>query len=129
MLRTKKVLGLATMLMVGAYTTGALAEEKPYDIKDGKVDEKTFTGWQVFRQSGCGSCHGGPTMGGTGVNSLVERLKTISKEQFVASVTNGKNAMPPQKANKKVIDNLDNLYAFIKARSDGALGDEKPVKQ
>ena len=36
--------------------------------------------------------------------------------------------MPPFKNNKRVMDNLDNIYAYVKARSDGVLGTENLLK-
>jgi len=111
-----------------AAPAAAAGGDKPYSIVDGKVDANTFEGWQTYRVAGCGQCHGGAAQGGA-APSLVERLKTISQEQFNTSVLEGKNLMPPWKNNKKVVDNLDKLYAYVKARSDGALGEDKPVKQ
>ena len=31
--------------------------EKPYTVKDGRVDKKTFNGWRRYTQS-CLRCHG-----------------------------------------------------------------------
>ena len=59
----------------------------------------------------------------------MERLKTIDKEQFKQSVLKGKNLMPPWKTNPNVVENLDNLYAYIKGRSDGAIAPGKQTKQ
>jgi hypothetical protein len=36
--------------------------------------------------------------------------------------------MKPFKNNKRVIDNLDNIYAYLKARSDGVLGPENLIR-
>jgi sugar lactone lactonase YvrE len=104
--------------------------DKPYKIINGKVDEHTFQGWQAYREKeiNCDLCHG---MSGQALAplNLVERLKTISKEEFVDSVIAGKGLMPPFIANKRAIDNLDKIFAYLKARSDGALGEGKPEKQ
>ena len=111
-----------------AVSASARAEgEKPYSVVDGKVDAHTYEGWQAFRHAGCGTCHGGAGQGGA-APSLVERLKTVSYEQFKNSVTNGKNLMPPWGTNKLVMENLDNIYAYLKARSDGVLGEGKLEK-
>jgi hypothetical protein len=37
--------------------------------------------------------------------------------------------MPSWNANVQVMENIDQLYAYLKARSDGAIGVEKPQKQ
>lgn len=102
--------------------------DKPYSIVNGKVDENTFQGWQVFQDANCVLCHGSSGQGDAGPN-LGERLKTISKSQFVTSVTRGKGLMPSWITNKKVIDNIDKIYVYLKARSDDALGEGKPEKQ
>ena len=59
----------------------------------------------------------------------MQRLQGISHDQFKTSVTNGKNLMPPWGANKLVMENLDKIYAYLKARSDGVLGEGKLEKQ
>ena len=105
---------------------GASTEDKPYTIIDGKVDSNTYVGWQKYRTSNCGQCHGGSGDGGAA--SLVERLTQISKEQFTKSVLEGKGLMPPWKTNKTVVKNLDNIYAYLKARSDGILPAGKPQR-
>ncbi len=112
--------------MVGV--SAQAAEEAPYSVVDGKVDQATFEGWQSYRTSGCGQCHGGAGQGGA-APSLVERLKTIDKDTFKKSVLEGKSLMPPWKGNPKVVENIDKIYAYLKARSDGVLGEEKPEKQ
>ena len=54
----------------------------------------------------------------------------IDKEMFVKIVVNGRSGtlMKPFKNNNRVIDNLDNIYAYLKARSDGVLGPENLIK-
>lgn len=108
--------------------TQSYAQDTPYKIIDGKVDRNTFRGWQVYQDVKCGLCHGDSGQADAPFN-LVERLKTISKKQFVDSVIRGKGLMPPFIANQKVVDNIDQLYIYLKARSDGALGEGKPDKQ
>ncbi len=106
----------------------AASADTPYTVVDGKIDKDTFTGWQTYRTTGCGQCHGGAGQGGA-APSLVDRLKTIDQAQFNKSVLEGKNLMPPWKGNPKVVENIDKIYAYLKARSDGALGEGKPEVQ
>jgi hypothetical protein len=65
--------------------------------------------------------------------NLADSLKIISKEEFYATVENGKTgtigSMPAWKSNEKVMEGRDSLYAYLKARSDGAIGEVKPSKQ
>ena len=104
--------------------------EKPYQVIDGKIDKNTFEGWRSFRGGTCGVCHGGAGQGGAGPNLTISLVEKIDKEMFVKIVTNGRSGtlMKPFKNNNRVIDNLDNIYAYLKARSDGVLGPENLIK-
>ena len=53
--------------------------------------------------------------------SLIESLKTLSKEDFVKTVRDGRldKGMVSFSSSKMVMDNIDNLYAYLKGRSDG----------
>lgn len=123
-----KLLKYGVVILLQALAAQSCAVGKPYTITDGKVGETTFQGWQVYQDVKCGLCHGDSGQGGPAPN-LGQRLKTISKEQFVDSVIGGKGLMPPMITNQKVVDNIDKLYSYLKARSDGALGEGKPEKQ
>ena len=100
-------------------------DEKLYQVINGKIDDGTFEGWKTYNGGGCGSCHGS---GGTGLEkSLV--IKN-DKELFKDYVTNGVpgTMMKPHINNKRVMENLDNLYAYLKARADGVLGPNNLIK-
>lgn len=100
-------------------------DEKLYQVVNGKIDDSTFEGWRTYNGGGCGQCHGG---GGTElVASLVSK---IDKELFKDYVTNGVpgTQMKPHKNNKRLMKNLDNLYAYLKARADGVLGPNNLIK-
>ena len=81
-------------------------------------------------RGGCGGCHGQGAIGAVGPNLGESVTKKLSKEQFVDVVTNGRAGtfMKPNKTNKRVMDNLDNLYAYFVARGDNALGPENLIK-
>ena len=109
----------------GALAGGcARAEEpKPYKVVDGyKVDEFTMTGFRTWRAAACDRCHGANQEGLVGP-SLIDSLKTLSKEDFVKVVRDGRQdkGMISFAANKTVMDNIDALYAYLKGRSDGAI--------
>jgi mono/diheme cytochrome c family protein len=102
----------------------AAAADKPYQIVDGKISQNAVEGWKTYNGGGCGACHGKGAVGSVGPN-IGERLTTkLSKEQFVKVVTEGKpgTLMRPNKLNKRVMENMDNLYAYLVARGDGVLG-------
>lgn len=121
-----------SVIILGLATTFSFANEgdKPYQVVDGKIDANTFEGWKTYRGGGCGTCHGGAGQGGAGpdlTNSLKEK---ITHDLFVETVTNGRSGtlMRPFKTNPRVMDNLENIYAYLKARSDGVLGPENLIK-
>jgi len=99
------------------------ADEPLYQVKDGyKVDAETMKGFRTWRAAACDRCHGANQQGLVGP-SLIERLKTLSKEDFVKTVTEGRleKGMPSFKTSKTVMSNIDHLYAYLKGRSDGAI--------
>jgi len=104
-------------------TTPAPTQDKPYKVVDGyKVDAFTLTGFRTWRAAACDRCHGANQEGLVGP-SLVNSLKTLTKEEFVKTVTNGRleRGMVSFATNKTVMDNIDALYAYLKGRSDGAI--------
>ena len=99
------------------------AGSTPYKVVDGtKVDAFTLKGFHTWRSAACDRCHGANQEGMVGP-SLIDSLKTLTKEQFVATVTQGRleKGMPSFGQNPTVTDNIDALYAYLKGRSDGAI--------
>lgn len=99
------------------------ADKPLYTVVDGyKVDPDTLQGFKTWRQAACDRCHG-PNQEGLVGPSLIEGLKTLSKADFVKTVTEGRleKGMPSWKANPNVMDHIDNLYAYLKGRSDGKI--------
>jgi hypothetical protein len=95
----------------------------PYTVQDGdKVDPKTLDGWKTWRALACERCHGAEQEGLVGP-SLVDSLKTLSKEDFHTTVINGRpeKGMPPWGASEMVQKNWEGLYAYLKGRSDGRI--------
>jgi len=109
----------------------ASAQDKPpaargggqplYHVVDGyKVDANTMNGFRAWRAAACDRCHGANQEGLVGP-SLIESLKTLSKEDFVKTVRDGRldKGMMSFASSKTVMDNIDNLYAYLKGRSNG----------
>ena len=115
---------LFTALSLALAGGGAWAQDpKPYKVVDGyKVDEVTMTGFRTWRAAACDRCHGANQEGLVGP-SLLTSLKTLSKEDFVKTVRDGRldKGMVGFAANKTVMDNMDALYAYLKGRADGAI--------
>jgi mono/diheme cytochrome c family protein len=121
---TMRVWWLALLIGISGLTC---AEDKVqtdlYTVVDGtKVDADTLKGFKTWRAAACDRCHGANQEGLVGP-SLVQSLKTLSKEDFKKTITEGRleKGMPSFKTSHTVMDNLDNLYAYLKGRSDGAI--------
>jgi mono/diheme cytochrome c family protein len=115
---------IALLVFIVAPLASAGADEgKPYEVKDGnKVDAKTLIGWKTWRALACERCHGAAQEGLVGP-PLVERMKTLSKEDFHNVMLNGRpdKGMPPFNSSQMVTQNWEGLYAYLKGRSDGAI--------
>ncbi|MBA3507187.1 MAG: c-type cytochrome [Betaproteobacteria bacterium] len=123
----------AVRLLLGATLIGlgsAAAQDKApaapagkalYTVVDGyKVDPKTMDGFRAWRAAACDRCHGANQEGLVGP-PLLESLKTLSKEEFVKVVRDGRleKGMVSFSTSKTVMDNMDNLYAYLKGRASG----------
>lgn len=112
------------VVLVAAFPA-AMAQDKKslYTVVDGyKVDAATMKGFRAWRAAACDRCHGANQEGLVGP-SLVNSLKTLSKEDFVKVVRDGRLEKGMQSFGNSpvVMDNIDNLYAYLKGRSDGAI--------
>jgi mono/diheme cytochrome c family protein len=99
------------------------AGSKLYTVKDGyKVDANTMKGFRAWRAAACDRCHGANQEGMVGP-SLITSLKTLSKEDFVKTVRDGRldKGMQSFSTSPQVMENMDHLYAYLKGRSDGAI--------
>ena len=108
---------------------------KPYTVKDGnKVDMNTYKGYLYYGDQ-CMRCHGPDGAGSSYAPNLTQSLKVMSKEQVENTIINGRKdvntasqkVMPAFGNNEDVVENIDNIYAYLLARSDGALGRGHPL--
>ncbi len=130
--------GLLTAAAFGAAratdASPAGAEKKPYVVKDGnKVDMTTYKGYLYYGDQ-CMRCHGPDGAGSSYAPNLTQSLKVLTKEQVENTIINGRKhvdqsndkVMPAFGTNEDVVENMDNIYAYLLARSDGALGRGHP---
>ncbi len=112
-------------------------DELVYDIEcDAQgnclVDKATYVGWRTYHAA-CHVCHAQDAVGSTFAPSLVTRLQEIDKARFYESVTNGYTGqlgvMPAWGADPNVNTKFDELYAYLKARSDGILAAGRPTRK
>ena len=109
--------------MLVCVAASAHADDKLYTVVDGyKVDAKTMDGFRTWRAAACDRCHGANQEGLVGP-SLVNSLKTLSKDEFVKTVTEGRlpKGMPSFAESPQVKEHINDLYAYLKGRSDGAI--------
>lgn len=89
-----------------------------------KIDTFLLKGFRAFSQ--CQVCHGIDGNGSTIAPSLLEKVKKeVTYDVFINRVTNGFKGqigvMPSWKENPNIMKNVENLYAYLKARSDGKI--------
>ncbi len=110
--------------------------QKPYTVENGKVDKKTYNGWRRYTES-CMRCHGPDGSGSSYGPNLVKRVREgVTQDQFNEIVVNGKtnvntasqNVMPPFGTVEDVMNYLDDIWAYLKARADGAVGRGRPPR-
>jgi len=115
--------GLVVALALLAAGAAAQDPNKSYTVVEGyKVDSFTMTGFRTWRAAACDRCHGANQEGMVGP-SLINSLKTLTKEEFVKTVRDGRldKGMISFGTNEQVMKNIDALYAYLKGRSDGAI--------
>lgn len=122
---TTSLLFIAIAVTVPVHAADAKpADGKPlYTVVDGnKVDPNTLKGFRTWRAAACDRCHGANQEGMVGP-SLIESLKRLTKEEFIATVRDGRleKGMQSFGNDPRVMENIDNLYAYLKGRSDGAI--------
>ena len=130
--------GVALVAMLAAWFVAAPAsaqEEKPYEVRDGKVDQGTYNGYRRYHAS-CHVCHGPDGLGSSYAPNLTDSLKTLSHDDFNEVVINGRqkvsggqqSVMPGFGAVQDVATYIDDIYAYLKARSDGVIDRGRPQR-
>jgi methanol metabolism-related c-type cytochrome len=102
---------------------------------DGTVDWYTYSGFRRYH-SECHVCHGPNGDGSSFAPALKDTLKRITHTDFLGIVAGGRknvttsqeNVMPAFGANPNVMCYVDDLYIYLRARSDDAVGRVRPAK-
>jgi methanol metabolism-related c-type cytochrome len=103
---------------------------------DGTVDWYTYSGYRRYH-SECHVCHGPDGMGSTYAPGLQDSLKTMSYADFMGIVASGRknistaqeNVMPAFGDNPNVACYMDDLYIYLRARANDAVGRVRPAKR
>jgi methanol metabolism-related c-type cytochrome len=108
-----------------------------FNVKeDGTVDWYTFSGYRRYH-SECHVCHGPDGEGSTYAPAVKDTLRTMSYPDFLEVVINGrtvtrpdkKSVMPALGTNPNVACYLDDLYVYLRARANNAVGRVRPAKR
>jgi hypothetical protein len=137
-------LGLA--VVASAAAGGAFAQstpaDKPYavecapDPEEGgatvcRVDRGTYVGWRTFHGI-CHTCHAQDAVGSTFAPDLLERMRHIDKAEFMKALNEGfqgqVGVMPPWSQDPNVSKYFEELWSYLRARSDGALLPGRPKR-
>ena len=102
---------------------------------DGTVDWYTFSGFRRYN-SICFVCHGPDGEGSSFGPALADSLKTIGYAEFFGIVVGGKQdlgagqekVMPAFADNKNVMCYLNDIYIYLRARSQNAIPRGRPDK-
>jgi methanol metabolism-related c-type cytochrome len=127
--------GITLRTSFGLSAEGQQNAPKPYTVVNGKVDKKTYNGWRRYTES-CMRCHGPDGAGSSYAPDLVDSVKHMTQDQFNEIVVNGRtnvnaaseNVMPPFGTVEDVMTYLDDIWAYLTARADGALGRGRPPR-
>lgn len=102
---------------------------------DGTVDWYTYSGYRRYH-SECHVCHGPDGMGSSYAPALKDSLKTLSYGDFLGVVASGRknvttateNVMPAFGDNPNVACYMDDIYVYLRARANDAVGRVRPAK-
>jgi len=98
-----------------------------------EVDQLTYDGWKTYKIE-CQQCHGGGGMGSTFAPNLMTRFNETGVDygRFLYVIEHGyqgqMGVMPSLARNPRVQKNKDAVYAYLKARADGAMPNGRPPK-
>jgi methanol metabolism-related c-type cytochrome len=103
---------------------------------DGTVDWFTYSGFRHYH-SECHVCHGPYGEGSSYAPALKDSVKRLSYGEFLNVVASGRknvsssseNVMPAFGHNLNVACHLDDLYIYLRARAEDALGRVRPGKR
>ncbi len=136
MLALSAAIGLTVACGGGFLSRAARAENDPvYVVKNGEVDQHVYNGFRRYGEA-CLRCHGPDGAGSSYAPNLTESLKRLSYDDVVNVIINGRknvnsannNVMPSFGTSEDVVNYMDDIYGYLKARSDAQLGRGRPKR-
>jgi len=132
-----RLLVVGAWIAAGAATVSNRAEAQ--ELRDAyhqaprdTVDQATYDGWKQFNLN-CARCHGEDVLGTTIAPHLIMSLKPDgpinTKELFVQTVCAGRPAkgMPAWCALGLGLDKINDIYLYVKGRSDAKISPGRPA--
>jgi mono/diheme cytochrome c family protein len=129
------VLGAGLLVAAVAITTRADAQElrdQYHTAPRDTVSQDVYDGWKQFNLN-CARCHGEDALGTTIAPHLIVSLRpdgTIpTKELFMSTVCAGRPAkgMPAWCSLGLTMDKIQDIYAYVKGRSEGKIAPGRPA--
>ncbi len=136
MLALSAAIGFTVACGGGFLSRAARAENDPvYVVKNSEVDQHVYNGFRRYGEA-CLRCHGPDGAGSSYAPNLTESLKRLSYDDVVNVIINGRknvnsannNVMPSFGTTEDVVNYIDDIYGYLKARSDGQLGRGRPKR-
>jgi mono/diheme cytochrome c family protein len=131
----RAILGAAMVVAMSLVAGRAAAQElrdqyhqAPHDT----VSQETYDGWKQFNLN-CARCHGEDALGTSFAPHLILSLKPDgpinTKELFVQTVCAGRpeKGMPSWCALGMEMGTIDEIYTYVKARSDAKMAPGRPA--
>jgi mono/diheme cytochrome c family protein len=132
------VLGAGVLVAASTVTTRAAAQElrdQYHQAPRDTVSQDVYDGWKQFNLN-CARCHGEDALGTSFAPHLIVSLKPDgpinTKELFMQTVCAGRptKGMPAWCALGLGMDKIDEIYQYVKGRSDAKISPGRPaVKQ
>ncbi len=103
--------------------------------KDGGLDWYAYSGFKRYHDvGGCTQCHGPAGKGSTFGPALVKSLKKLDYATFLDIVAKGRirkqgdteSVMPALGDNKNIMCYIEDIYAYLKGRAQGAVNEFRP---
>ncbi|MCF6109911.1 MAG: cytochrome C [Mesorhizobium sp.] len=126
------VLAVVVFTVAAGFAASSQAELAPgkfYEAVGNKVDARTYNGFRRYHGS-CNHCHGPDGVGSTFASALVDRLPGIEvfRRNVRDGVRSGASVMKGFADDPNVAPYIDDIYAYLQARADGALGRGRPER-
>ncbi|WP_081162188.1 c-type cytochrome [Ensifer aridi] len=124
------VVACGLVVVSGRSSQETAAADKFYRVIDGKADARTYNGYRRYH-GGCSHCHGPDGVGSTFASSLVDRpidIETFRRIVRDGQSSSGSSVMKGFANDPNFAPYIDDIYAYLQARADGALGRGRPKR-